>query len=190
MKTSDFYYDLPKELIAQTPLEDRSSSRLLVLDKKTGGIEHRVFTDIKKYLKPGDCLVINDTKVIPARLIGERKNTGAKVEVLLLKRMNDGRWETLVKPGRKARPGDRIIFGGGLLEAEISEVLEEGNRLVKFRFDGIFEEILDKLGQMPLPPLPKSLRTKTDIRRYMLSTKALLPHLRQVCTLQMSFWQK
>ena len=152
MKTSDFYYDLPKELIAQTPLEDRSSSRLLVLDKKTGGIEHRVFTDIKKYLKPGDCLVINDTKVIPARLIGERKNTGAKVEVLLLKRMNDGRWETLVKPGRKARPGDRIIFGGGLLEAEISEVLEEGNRLVKFRFDGIFEEILDKLGQMPLPP--------------------------------------
>ncbi len=161
MKTSDFYYDLPKELIAQTPLEDRASSRLLVLDKKTGAVQHRIFKNIKDYLKAGDCLVINDTKVIPARLLGERKNTGAKVEILLLRRMSDNRWETLVRPGRKARPGDRVVFGGGLLEAEITDVLQDGNRLVRFYYDGIFEEILDELGQTPLPPyITETLKDK------------------------------
>ena len=152
MKTSDFYYDLPEELIAQDPLEDRSSSRLLVLDKKTGKTEHHVFREITNYLNPGDCLVLNDTKVIPARLIGVKEETGAKIEVLLLKRGADDVWETLVKPGKKARPGARISFGDGLLVGEVMEVVEEGNRLIKFDFDGIFEEILDQLGQMPLPP--------------------------------------
>ena len=152
MKTSDFYYDLPEELIAQDPLEDRSSSRLLVLDKKTGKTEHHVFREITDYLNPGDCLVLNDTKVIPARLIGVKEETGAKIEVLLLKRGADDVWETLVKPGKKARPGARISFGDGLLVGEVMEVVEEGNRLIKFDFDGIFEEILDQLGQMPLPP--------------------------------------
>lgn len=152
MKTSDFYFDLPEELIAQDPLEDRSSSRLLVLNKKTGGIKHKVFKNIKEYLKPGDCLVLNNTKVIPARLIGEKEGTGAKIELLLLKRMEGDVWETLVKPGKKAKPGTRIVFGGGLLVGEITEVVEEGNRHVKFYYEGIFEEILDQLGQMPLPP--------------------------------------
>lgn len=152
MKTSDFYYELPKELIAQDPLTDRDSSRLLVLDKKTGKTSHRHFTDIREYLKPGDCLVINDTKVIPARLIGSREGTGAKIELLLLERKENDVWETLVKPGRKAKPGTKISFGGGLLTGEILEVAEEGNRLVHFEYEGIFEEILDRLGQMPLPP--------------------------------------
>lgn len=152
MKTSDFYYDLPEELIAQDPLEDRSSSRLLVLDKKTGKTEHHVFREITNYLNPGDCLVLNDTKVIPARLIGVKEETGAKIEVLLLKRGADDVWETLVKPGKKARPGARISFGNGLLVGEVMEVVEEGNRLIHFEYDGIFEEILDQLGQMPLPP--------------------------------------
>ena len=152
MKTSDFYYDLPEELIAQDPLEDRSSSRLLVLDKKTGKTEHHVFREITDYLNPGDCLVLNDTKVIPARLIGVKEETGAKIEVLLLKRGADDVWETLVKPGKKARPGARISFGDGLLVGEVMEVVEEGNRLIQFHYDGIFEEILDQLGQMPLPP--------------------------------------
>ena len=152
MKTSDFYYDLPEELIAQDPLEDRSSSRLLVLDKKTGKTEHHVFREITNYLNPGDCLVLNDTKVIPARLIGVKEETGAKIEVLLLKRGADDVWETLVKPGKKARPGARISFGDGLLVGEVMEVVEEGNRLIHFEYDGIFEEILDQLGQMPLPP--------------------------------------
>mgnify|MGYP002579925066 CR=1 FL=1 len=152
MKTSDFYYDLPEELIAQDPLEDRSSSRLLVLDKKTGKTEHHVFREITDYLNPGDCLVLNDTKVIPARLIGVKEETGAKIEVLLLKRGADDVWETLVKPGKKARPGARISFGDGLLVGEVMEVVEEGNRLIHFEYDGIFEEILDQLGQMPLPP--------------------------------------
>ena len=152
MKTSDFAYELPEELIAQDPLENRDSSRFLVIDKKTGERKHKVFHDIIDYLMPGDCLVINNTKVIPARLIGEREGTGGKVEVLLLKRKENNIWETLVKPGKKARPGMRIEFGGGILKAEVKEVIEDGNRLIQFEYEGIFEEILDKLGQMPLPP--------------------------------------
>ena len=152
MKTSDFYYDLPEELIAQDPLENRSDSRLMVLDKKTGVVSHHIFRDIVEYLQPGDCLVINDTKVIPARLIGLKEDTGAKIEVLLLKRKTGDVWETLVKPGRKAKPGTRIQFGDGLLVGEVMDVVDEGNRLIRFEFDGIFEEILDQLGQMPLPP--------------------------------------
>ena len=152
MKTSDFYYDLPEELIAQDPLENRSDSRLMVLDKKTGAVSHHIFRDIVEYLQPGDCLVINDTKVIPARLIGSKEGTGAKIEVLLLKRKTGDVWETLVKPGRKAKPGTRIQFGDGLLIGEVMDIVDEGNRLIRFEFDGIFEEILDQLGQMPLPP--------------------------------------
>ena len=152
MKTSDFYYDLPQELIAQDPLEDRSSSRLLVLDKETGAVEHHVFRDVINELNPGDCLVINDTKVIPARLIGAKEETGAKIEVLLLKRGAGDVWETLVKPGRKAKPGTRISFGDGLLTGEVVDIVDEGNRLIRFEYQGIFEEILDQLGQMPLPP--------------------------------------
>lgn len=152
MKTSDFYYDLPEELIAQDPLEDRSSSRLLILDKKTGKTEHHIFKEIIDYLNPGDCLVINDTKVIPARLIGEKVGTGAKIEVLLLKRKEKDVWETLVKPGRKMKVGAQVSFGGGLLTGEVIDVVEEGNRLIKFHYEGIFEEVLDQLGEMPLPP--------------------------------------
>ena len=152
MKTADFYYELPEELIAQDPLSDRAASRLLVIDKITEKRTHTDFHHIGDYLNPGDCLVINNTKVIPARLIGERENTGGKVELLLLKRKENNIWETLVKPGKKARIGSRIVFGGGILKAEVVDIIEEGNRLVKFEFDGIFEEILDKLGQMPLPP--------------------------------------
>ncbi len=152
MKTSDFYYDLPAELIAQDPLEDRASSRLLCLDRATGRWEHHVFREILDFLNPGDCLVINNTKVIPARLYGVREETGAKIEVLLLKRREERVWETLVKPGKKARPGTKLTFGGGLLTGEVTDVVEEGNRLIRFSYEGIFEEILDKLGQMPLPP--------------------------------------
>ena len=151
MDKKDFYFDLPNEYIAQTPLKDRDTAKLLVLNKKTGEIEHKIFRDILKYINPLDCIVINDTKVLPARLIGERE-TGAKVEILLLKRIDRDFWETLVKPGRKAKIGDRVIFGGGLLTAEITNIVSEGNRIVRFEYDGIFEEILDKLGQMPLPP--------------------------------------
>lgn len=152
MKTSDFYFELPQELIAQDPIENRDCSRLLVLDKQTGEWKHEVFHDILKYLKPGDCLVRNNTKVIPARLYGEREETGGKVEILLLKRKENDVWETLVKPGKKARPGTKLVFGNGLLHATVLEVVEEGNRLIQFSYDGIFEEILDQLGQMPLPP--------------------------------------
>lgn len=152
MKTSDFYYDLPEELIAQDPLADRSSSRLMILDRKTGDIQHKIFKDIIDELNPQDCLVINDTKVIPARLHGVKEGTGAHIEVLLLKRKSDSVWETLVKPGKKARPGARISFGDGLLVGEVMEVVEEGNRLIRFEYEGIFEEILDRLGEMPLPP--------------------------------------
>lgn len=152
MKTSDFYYNLPEELIAQDPLEDRSSSRLMVLHRKSGKIEHKRFSDIVDYLRPGDCLVRNNTKVIPARLFGVREETGATIEFLLLKRRENDVWETLVKPGKKARTGTRIVFGEGLLYGEIIDVLPDGNRLIRFRYEGIFEEILDKLGQMPLPP--------------------------------------
>lgn len=152
MKTSDFYYDLPKELIAQDPLEDRSSSRLLHLSMKDGSVEHRHFTDILDYLKDGDCLVINDTRVIPARLYGHKEGTGALIEILLLKRKKDDIWECLVKPGKKARPGAKITFGNGILTGEILDIVEEGNRLIQFHYEGIFEEILDQLGEMPLPP--------------------------------------
>lgn len=152
MKTLDFYYDLPEELIAQDPLADRSASRLLHLDRETGEIEHTDFKHITRYLKPGDCLVINDTKVIPARLYGNKVGTDAGIEILLLKRKGDNVWETLVKPGKKARPGTVISFGDGLLTGEVIDVVEEGNRLIQFSYEGIFEEILDKLGEMPLPP--------------------------------------
>ena len=152
MKTSDFYYDLPEELIAQDPMEDRTASRLLVLDRKTGAVKHKIFSDVIDYLNKGDCLVINNTRVIPARLIGEKEGTGGKVEVLLLKRRANDVWETLVKPGKKLKPGAKITFGDGRLRAEVLEVVEEGNRLVKFYYEGIFEEILDSLGEMPLPP--------------------------------------
>ena len=152
MKTSDFFYDLPEELIAQDPLEDRTASRLLVLNRETGAVEHKIFSDVIDYLNEGDCLVINNTRVIPARLIGEKEDTGGKVEVLLLKRRANDVWETLVKPGKKLRPGARVTFGDGRLKAEILEIAEEGNRLVRFYYEGIFEEILDSLGEMPLPP--------------------------------------
>ena len=152
MNLHDFDFYLPEELIAQDPLEDRSSSRLLVLDKETGEIEHKIFKDIIDYLNPGDCLVVNNTKVIPARLIGEREGTGAHIEVLLLKRRENDIWEVLVKPGKKAKPGTIINFGGDKLQAEVLEVVDDGNRLIQFRYKGIFEEILDELGQMPLPP--------------------------------------
>ena len=152
MKTSDFFYDLPEELIAQDPLEDRTASRLLVLNRETGAVEHKIFSDVIDYLNEGDCLVINNTRVIPARLIGEKEGTGGKVEVLLLKRRANDVWETLVKPGKKLRPGARVTFGDGRLKAEILEIAEEGNRLVRFYYEGIFEEILDSLGEMPLPP--------------------------------------
>ena len=152
MKTSDFFYELPEELIAQDPLEDRTASRLLVLDRKTDKLEHKIFSDVIDYLKPGDCLVINNTRVIPARLIGEKEGTGGKVEILLLKSRENDVWESLVKPGKKLRPGARVTFGDGMLKAEILEIAEEGNRLVKFYYEGIFEEILDSLGEMPLPP--------------------------------------
>lgn len=152
LKTSDFYFDLPQELIAQDPLEDRSASRLLVLDKETGETSHHIFREITEYLNPGDCLVLNNTKVIPARLLGSRETTGGAVEVLLLKRRENDVWETLVKPGKKARPGERLVFGDGLLHAEVLETVEEGNRLIHFEYEGIFEEVLDKLGEMPLPP--------------------------------------
>lgn len=152
MRKEDFYFDLPEELIAQDPLKDRSSSRLLVLDKETGKVEHHVFWEIIDYLQEGDCLVINDTKVIPARLIGSKIGTDAKIEVLLLKRKENDVWETLVKPGKKAKVGTRISFGDGLLVGEVVDIVEEGNRLIHFEYEGIFEEILDQLGQMPLPP--------------------------------------
>lgn len=152
MNLHDFSYELPEELIAQDPLEDRSSSRLMLLDKETGAIEHKVFRDIIDYLDPGDCLVLNNTKVIPARLLGSREGTGAAIEVLLLKRRENDIWEVLVKPGKKAKPGTRIIFGDGQLTAQVLEVVEDGNRLIQFAYEGVFEAVLDELGQMPLPP--------------------------------------
>lgn len=152
MKTSDFYFDLPKELIAQDPLEDRASSRLLMVNKDTGETKHEIFRNIVDYLYPGDCLVLNNTKVLPARLLGVKEDTGAAVEVLLLKRRDKEVWETLVKPGKKMRPGAKVVFGDGRLRAEVMDVVEEGNRLVRFAYEGIFEEVLDSLGEMPLPP--------------------------------------
>ena len=152
LKTSDYYYELPQELIAQDPLEDRSSSRLMVLDKETGAVSHHVFREMSSCLNPGDCLVLNNTRVIPARLMGAREETGGAVEVLLLKRRTGDVWECLVKPGKKARPGTRLVFGDGLLHAQVEDVVEDGNRLIRFFYDGIWEEVLDRLGEMPLPP--------------------------------------
>lgn len=161
MKVSDFDYELPQELIAQDPLPTRSDSRLMVLGRADGRVEHRQFTDILDYLAPGDCLVLNNTRVIPARLYGVKEDTGAQVEVLLLKRRENDVWEALVRPGKKLRPGARVRFGDGLLTGEIVEVVEEGNRLVRFHYEGIFEELLDRLGQMPLPPyITHELRDK------------------------------
>lgn len=164
MDVKDFYYDLPQELIAQDPLEDRSASRLLVLGRDDGSIRHEVFRNITQYLNAGDCLVINNTKVIPARLFGEREGTGATIEILLLKRKENDVWETLVKPGKKAKPGTKISFGGGILTGEVVDVVEDGNRLIQFTYKGIFEEILDELGQMPLPPY--ITHTLQDKNRY------------------------
>ena len=152
MQLTDFYYDLPEELIAQDPLEKRSDSRLMVVGREDGSIEHKHFYDIIDYLKPGDCLVINDTKVIPARLMGVKEGTGASIEVLLLKRKEEKVWETLVKPGKKMKVGAKVSFGDGLLVGEVIDIVEEGNRLILFEYEGIWEEILDRLGQMPLPP--------------------------------------
>ena len=168
---SDFYFDLPEELIAQDPLEDRSSSRLLKLDKKTGEIEHHVFKEVPSFLRPGDCLVLNNTKVIPARLYGVKEDTGATIEVLLLKRKENDKWETLVKPGKKMKIGAKVVFGDGLLKAEVVDILEEGNRLIQFSYEGIFEEVLDALGEMPLPPyithkLQDKNRYQTDYAKY------------------------
>ena len=164
LKKSDFFFELPEELIAQDPLADRSASRLLVLHKDSGETAHRIFKDITQYLKPGDCLVLNNTKVIPARLIGKKEDTGAAVEVLLLKRREKDVWETLVKPGKKCRPGTKLVFGEGVLKAEVLETVEEGNRLIRFSYEGIFEEVLDKLGEMPLPPY--ITHKLTDKNRY------------------------
>jgi len=163
MKTSDFYFDLPDDLIAQTPLKDRAASRLLFMDKETGALRHETFRDVLHHLQPGDCLVINDTRVLPARLFGRRRS-GAAVEFLLLKRVEGDLWQTLVKPGKKARPGDTFEFGDGSLSAVIEDLSEEGTRLVRFNYDGIFEEVLDRLGTMPLPPYIRE--TLEDAERY------------------------
>jgi len=161
MNRKDFYFDLPKELIAQTPLEDRAAARLLLLDKKTGKVRHRIFKDILEYINPSDCLVINDTRVLPARLFGFKESSGAEIEILLLKRIDKNTWETLVRPGRRAKIGCRIVFGEGALKAEVIDIVEEGNRIIRFEYDGVFEEILDNLGQMPLPPyITKKLEDK------------------------------
>ncbi|MEG2583239.1 MAG: tRNA preQ1(34) S-adenosylmethionine ribosyltransferase-isomerase QueA [Oscillospiraceae bacterium] len=155
MTTKDFYYDLPEKLIAQTPLKDRAASRLLVMDKTTGDLEHKHFTDILGYLKRGDCLVMNNTRVIPARIFGVKEGSGGKIEFLLLKRIDGGKWEVILKPGRKAKIGSRFVFGEGLLTAEVIDIVEDGKRIVEFKYDGIWEELLDKLGEMPLPPYIK-----------------------------------
>ena len=161
MRVSEFYYDLPEELIAQEPLEDRKQSRLMVVDKETGVIEHRIFKDIIEYLNPGDCLVLNDTRVIPARLLGEKEGTGGKIEFVLLKNTGGDIWEVILKPGKRARPGARFVFGNGELKAEVIDIVDEGNRLVRFEYDGVFEQILDKVGIMPLPPyINKKLEDK------------------------------
>ena len=152
LKTSDFYYDLPQELIAQTPLEDRSSSRLMVLDKETGAVEHRHFYEIADYLEEGDALILNDTRVLPARLYGAREDTGGAIEFLLLHKHTLDTWEVILKPGRRAKPGARFVFGNGELKAEVLEIVNEGNRLVRFYYEGVFEEVLDRLGEMPIPP--------------------------------------
>ena len=164
MTTKDFYYDLPQELIAQTPLADRTASKLLVLDRENGGISHRIFREITEYLKPGDCLVMNNTRVIPARLYGVKEGSGGKIEFLLLKRLELDVWEVILKPGKKAKVGSRFVFGDGLLTAEVLALVEDGKRIVKFSYDGVWEEILDRLGEMPLPPYINE--KLTDRERY------------------------
>lgn len=187
LKTSDYYFDLPKELIAQDPLEDRSASRLLVMDRQTGVTSHHIFKEICSFLKPGDCLVLNNTKVIPARLLGAKEDTGAAVEILLLKRMENDVWETLVKPGKKLRPGAKVVFGDGRLRAEILDVEEDGNRLVKFFMMGSGKRCwIPSVKCRCLPILPISFRTKTVIRRYMQNLKALQLRRQQDCILQKS----
>ena len=181
LKKSDFYFDLPQELIAQDPLKDRSASRLLVLNKQTGNIEHHTFHEITDYLQPGDCLVLNDTKVIPARLLGVREDTGAAVEVLLLKRKEKDVWETLVKPGKKARPGMRLVFGDGILKAEVLEIVEEGNRLIRFRWTDLARCRCRLI-------LPTNCRTETVIRPYMPDMRVPRQRLPPVCILQHSFF--
>lgn len=171
MKITDFDFYLPKELIAQHPLKQRDDARLMVLDKKSGEIEHKLFKDIIDYLNPGDCLVLNDTRVMPARLIGSKEVTGGKMEILLLKRVGDDTWETLVKPGKRARIGSRFDFGNGELKAEILKINEDGNRIVKFEYDGIFEEVLDRLGQMPLPPYIKEKLNDKEMYQTVYSKK-------------------
>lgn len=155
MTTKDFYYELPQELIAQTPLSDRTASRLLFLDRESGAVEHRKFRDVTAYLKPGDCLVLNNTRVIPARLYGQREDTGGKIEFLLLKRLDMDRWEVILKPGRKAKPGSWFVFGEGLLRAQVLDIVQDGKRIVEFHYDGVWETLLDRLGEMPLPPYIK-----------------------------------
>ena len=183
MKRQDFYYELPEELIAQDPLEDRSSSRLLVLDKEYGAVSHHVFKDVIDYLNEGDCLVINDTKVLPARLIGAKVGTDAKIEVLLLKRKENNIWETLVKPGKKAKIGTKISFGDGLLMGEVVDIVEEGNRLIQFTYEGIFEEIFRLI-------LHIIWKIRTDTRRYMRSIQALRQHLLRDFILHRNCWRK
>ncbi|CAB1249311.1 MAG: tRNA preQ1(34) S-adenosylmethionine ribosyltransferase-isomerase QueA [Oscillospiraceae bacterium] len=161
LKTKDFAYDLPKELIAQTPIEPRDASRLMVLDKETGKIEHAHFHDIVNFLRPGDCLVLNDSRVLPARIYGIKEGTGARVEFLLLRNRGNDVWEVLCGPGKRAKPGSKFTFGDNLLKAEVLEIIEDGNRLVKFSYDGSFFSILDQIGQMPLPPyIKKKLENK------------------------------
>lgn len=177
MKVSDFYYDLPQELIAQEPIMERQMSRLLVLDRQTGNIEHKVFKDIVQYLNSGDCLVLNDTRVIPARLLGEKEGSGGKIEFVLLKRINEDIWEVILRPGRRAKIGTRFVFGGGILKAEIVDIVEEGNRLVRFEYEGIFEQVLDRAGIIPLPPyitkrLEDSERYQTVYSKYQGSAAA------------------
>lgn len=164
MNLKDFWYDLPERLIAQNPLEKRDMSRLLVVDRKKDAFEHRLFKDLPEYLEPGDCIVINNTRVIPARLLGEKENSGGKIEFVLLKRIDQDVWEVILKPGRRAKPGARFVFGNGILKAEILEIVEEGNRIVKFYYDGVFEEVLDKVGIVPLPPYIHA--TLEDKERY------------------------
>lgn len=188
LKKTDFDFDLPQELIAQDPLEDRSASRLLLLDKNTGQLKHEVFYNITQYLQPGDCLVLNNTKVIPARLLGQREGTGAHVEVLLLKRREGDVWETLVKPGKKCKPGTCLVFGDGQLRAQVLETVEEGNRLIRFFYQGIWEEVLDRLGEMPLPPyithkLQDKNRYQTVYARYEGSAAAPTAGLHFTCEL-------
>lgn len=191
MKTSDFYYDLPQELIAQEPLKDRSASRLMTLDKHTGKIEHKHFYDIVDMLDEGDCLILNDTKVLPARLYGVKEDTGGAIEFLLLHKHTLDTWEVILKPGRRAKPGARFVFGNGELKAEILEVINDGNRLVRFEYEGVFEEVLDRLGEMPLPPyITKKLEDKDRYQTVYAKIREAPPRRQQDCILLRSLLKK